>query len=41
MTQLTQNSDYLADHLEKSGKFRLLSARNGDGEWFDVFIFRR
>jgi len=31
MTQLTQNSDYLADHLENSGKFRLLSARHGDG----------
>jgi len=31
MTLLTRNADYLADHLEATGKFRLLSAKNGNG----------
>jgi len=31
MTNLTKNADYLADHLEGTGKFRLLSAKNGKG----------
>jgi len=31
MQQLTQNSDYLAEKIEATGLFRLLSAKNGNG----------